>query len=172
MSYGSLISATDPVGIISSFKEYSTDANFYQILYGESILNDAVSIVFYETCLGQNYSDSIFETIIKSILNFFLNITGSTLLGFFIGYLTAVFLKMISGRVKNIEKIEIGLMVILPWVSYLTAQMLSLSGIVSLLFNGIAHATYTKPNLTDWSKIVFFFNLDRQNILRRCVKYF
>ena len=56
--------------------------------------------------------------------------------------------------VKNIEKIEISLMVILPWVSYLGAQMLGLSGIVSLLFNGIAHATYTKPNLTDWSKIV------------------
>ena len=156
MSYGSLISATDPVGIISSFKDYSTDANFYQILYGESILNDAVSIVFYETCINyQNNSDSFVETFFKGLLSFFLNITGSTLLGFFIGFLTAVFLKMISGRVKNIEKIEIGLMVILPWVSYLTAQMFSLSGIVSLLFNGIAHATYTKPNLTDWSKIVF-----------------
>ncbi len=77
-------------------------------------------------------------------------------MGFVIGYLTAVFLKNI-GRVKNIEKIEIGLMVILPWISYLTAQMLGLSGIMSLLFNGIAHATYTKPNLTDWSKIVLLF---------------
>ncbi len=34
--------------------------------------------------------------------------------------------------------------------------MLGLSGIVSILFNGIAHATYTKPNLTEWSKIVKF----------------
>jgi hypothetical protein len=32
--------------------------------------------------------------------------------------------------------------------------MLGLSGIVAILFNGIAHATYTKPNLNDWSKIV------------------
>ncbi len=155
LSYGSLISATDPVGIISAFKDYNTDPNFFQILYGESILNDAISIVFYDTCVNQPYlSESILESIIKGTLSFGLNIIGSTLLGFFIGYLTAVFLKMISGRVRNIEKIEIGLMVILPWVSYLTAQMLSLSGIVSLLFNGIAHASYTKPNLTDWSKIV------------------
>lgn len=32
--------------------------------------------------------------------------------------------------------------------------MFGISGIVSILFNGIAHATYTKPNLTEWSKIV------------------
>lgn len=151
-----MISATDPVAIISAFKDYQTDPNFFQIIFGESILNDAVSIVFYDTCInfGSGHTVSVFEVIGSGVMSFSLNIIGSTILGFAIGYFTAVFLKLISGKIKNIERIEISLMVILPWVSYLTAQMLSLSGIVSLLFNGIAHASYTKPNLTDWSKIV------------------
>jgi NhaP-type Na+/H+ or K+/H+ antiporter len=157
MAYGSLISATDPVAIISAFKDYQTDPNFFQIIYGESILNDAVSIVFYDTCVNF-YEGSLFKMILSGVMTFTLNIIGSTILGFAIGFLTAVFLKLISGRIKNIERIEISLMVILPWVSYLTAQMLGLSGIVSLLFNGIAHASYTKPNLTDWSKIVIKIN--------------
>ena len=148
-----MISATDPVAIISAFKDYQTDPNFFQIIFGESILNDAVSIVFYDTCINFG-SGSVLEVIGSGVMSFSLNIIGSTILGFAIGYFTAVFLKLISGKIKNIERIEISLMVILPWVSYLTAQMLSLSGIVSLLFNGIAHASYTKPNLTDWSKIV------------------
>lgn len=51
------------------------------------------------------------------------------------------------------QRLEIGIMAILPWASYLVAELLGLSGIVSILFNGIGHATYTKPNLSDFSKI-------------------
>ncbi len=124
LAFSSLNSATDPVSIISAFKEYTTDPNFFQIVFGESILNDAVSIVLYDTC--NNISDkSVLNEILTAILSFFGNIFGSIGLGLVIGFITAVFLKGISGKVKNIEKIEIGLMVILPWVSYLTAQVYS-----------------------------------------------
>jgi len=122
LAYGSFISATDPVAIISAFKEYDTDTNFFQIVLGESILNDAVSIVFYETCL--KYGPSSFaEKIILPFLSFLINIFGSTILGFTIGFLTAIFLKTISSKVQQIEKMEISLMVILPMVSYLAAQV-------------------------------------------------
>ncbi len=122
LAYGSFMSATDPVAIISAFKDYNTDPNFFQIVLGESILNDAVSIVFYETCI--NYDpDSFAEKLFQAVKSFLLNIIGSTLLGLIIGFLTAIFLKFMSTRVKQIEKIEIGLMVILPWVSYLSAQV-------------------------------------------------
>lgn len=122
MAYGSFISATDPVAIISAFKDFNTDPNFFQIVLGESILNDAVSFVFYETCLKYGHS-SFAEKILEAFFSFLLTIFGSTILGFVIGYLTAFTLKFFSTRVKNIEKLEISLMVILPWVSYLAAQV-------------------------------------------------
>jgi len=37
--------------------------------------------------------------------------------------------------------------------------MLGLSGIVSILFNGIAHATYTNRVISEWSKIVYQLNI-------------
>ncbi len=121
MAYGSLISSTDPVSIIASFKEYKTDPNFFQIIFGESILNDVVGIVLYETCL--KYSTDIVKNIYEAILEFIIGIFGSILLGYAIGFLTAIFLKTISTKVKKIEKIEISLMAILPWVSYLSSQV-------------------------------------------------
>jgi NhaP-type Na+/H+ or K+/H+ antiporter len=127
-----LISATDPVSVISAFKDYTTDPNFYQIVYGESILNDAVSIVFYETCLKYS-SDSFVTNIFEAILTFLFDIIGSILLGYVIGFLTAIFLKSISGKVKRIEKIEISLMVVLPWVSYLTAQVIIIEKLIRCL---------------------------------------
>ena len=48
-AFGSLISATDPVSVLAIFKEMNADANLYSIVFGESIFNDAISIVMYET---------------------------------------------------------------------------------------------------------------------------
>jgi len=42
----------------------------------------------------------------------------------------------------------------IPWISYLVADILSLSGIVSILFCGIGMERYTIPNLSDKGKKV------------------
>lgn len=47
-AFGALISSTDPVAVLSIFKSLGADKNIYILLYGESILNDAISIVLYE----------------------------------------------------------------------------------------------------------------------------
>jgi sodium/hydrogen exchanger 8 len=44
-----LISATDPVAVLAIFKEMDADENLYAIVFGESIFNDAIGIVMYET---------------------------------------------------------------------------------------------------------------------------
>lgn len=46
--FGSTLSATDPVTILAIFNTYKVDPKLYTIIFGESILNDAVSIVMYE----------------------------------------------------------------------------------------------------------------------------
>ena len=48
-AFGSLISATDPVSVLAIFKELDADSNLYAIVFGESIFNDAIGIVMYET---------------------------------------------------------------------------------------------------------------------------
>ena len=46
--FGSALSATDPVTILAIFQQYKVDPTLYSIIFGESLLNDAVSIVLYE----------------------------------------------------------------------------------------------------------------------------
>ncbi|PRQ28162.1 putative cation/H+ exchanger, cation/H+ exchanger, CPA1 family [Rosa chinensis] len=43
LMFGALISATDPVTVLSIFQELGTDMNLYALVFGESVLNDAVS---------------------------------------------------------------------------------------------------------------------------------
>ena len=49
---------------------------------------------------------------------------------------------------------EVAMMVLCPWVSYLIAEGLELSGIVAILVNGIFLAYYATPNISSTSRRV------------------
>jgi NhaP-type Na+/H+ or K+/H+ antiporter len=48
LTFGALISSTDPVAVLAIFKEFQVDQNLFAIIFGESILNDAVCIILYK----------------------------------------------------------------------------------------------------------------------------
>lgn len=49
---------------------------------------------------------------------------------------------------------EIVMMLLSPWVSYLIAEGLMLSGIVAILTNGVFLSYYARANITDQAKTV------------------
>lgn len=46
--FGALISATDPVTTLAIFQDKNVDLNLYSMIFGESVLNDAVSIILFQ----------------------------------------------------------------------------------------------------------------------------
>ena len=46
---GSIISATDTVAVIAVFKKLDAEENFFAVVFGDSIFNDAIALVFYHT---------------------------------------------------------------------------------------------------------------------------
>eukprot|EP00485_Elphidium_margaritaceum_P010460 CAMPEP_0202704216 /NCGR_PEP_ID=MMETSP1385-20130828/16931_1 /ASSEMBLY_ACC=CAM_ASM_000861 /TAXON_ID=933848 /ORGANISM="Elphidium margaritaceum" /LENGTH=707 /DNA_ID=CAMNT_0049362189 /DNA_START=45 /DNA_END=2168 /DNA_ORIENTATION=- len=79
--FGALISAVDPVGTLSVLgkKELNVDPTLYSLIFGESVLNDAVSIVLYKIFMDLNNTQ-----IVLSFESHFLVIIGQ-FLGIFIG---------------------------------------------------------------------------------------
>ena len=69
-AFGSLISATDPVAVLAIFKEMDADVNLYSIVFGESIFNDAIGIVMYETVKdlgteeGKSLADEVWDAVV------------------------------------------------------------------------------------------------------------
>jgi len=102
-AFGSLISATDPVSVLSIFKEMDADINLYSIVFGESIFNDAIGIVMYETVrdLGVDKDSTFAKEFFGALGQFFVIFVGSLAIGILSALLIAFVLKRSGGLLMN-----------------------------------------------------------------------
>ncbi|CAM1502934.1 Fc.00g077100.m01.CDS01 [Cosmosporella sp. VM-42] len=150
ISVGATLSATDPVTILAIFNTYKVDPKLYTIIFGESILNDAIAIVIFETAQKYNKGEaggsygliSFFEGTGIFLLVFF----GSMLIGVVVGVATALLLKFTY--LRRVPKIESCLIVLIAYATYFFSHGLHMSGIVSLLFCGITLKHYAYFNMS------------------------
>ena len=85
--FSSLISAVDPVAVLAVFEEIHVNEILYIVVFGESLLNDAVTVVLYH--MFEKYSEMGISNIeITDYVNGFLSFLCVALGGVFVGMLT------------------------------------------------------------------------------------
>lgn len=88
--------------MLGIFKEMNANVNLYAIVFGESIFNDAISIVMYDTVLNAGEKQaSISHQIIVCIGSFMLDFVGSLLIGAVSALLIAFILKRQSSYIRE-----------------------------------------------------------------------
>lgn len=94
-AFGSLISTTDTVAILSILKEMGADENLYAICFGESIFNDAIGIVAYQTVkhIGEEGNQKPAVIVIGALCKFIVIFIGSVVVGGMIALIVAFILK-------------------------------------------------------------------------------
>ncbi|XP_061221272.1 sodium/hydrogen exchanger 9 isoform X2 [Neopsephotus bourkii] len=170
--FGSLMSATDPVTVLAIFHELHVDTDLYTLLFGESVLNDAVAIVL-------TYSISIYSpkenpntfdaaAFFQSVGNFLGIFAGSFAMGSSYAIVTALLTKFT--KLHEFPMLETGLFFLLSWSAFLSAEAAGLTGIVAVLFCGVTQAHYTYNNLSPDSKmrtkqLFEFMNFLAENVI-------
>ncbi|XP_072897620.1 sodium/hydrogen exchanger 9-like isoform X2 [Hemitrygon akajei] len=153
--FGALISATDPVTVLAIFHELDVDPQLYTLLFGESVLNDAVAIVLTYSISIYSPKDNphMFDTaaFFKSVGNFAWIFAGSFAMGSAFGVVTALLTKFT--KLCEFPMLETGIFFLLSWSAFLSAEACGLTGIVAVLFCGITQAHYTYNNLSDEAKM-------------------
>ncbi|XP_072223856.1 sodium/hydrogen exchanger 8 [Leuresthes tenuis] len=156
-AFGSLISAVDPVATIAIFNALNVDPVLNMLVFGESILNDAVSIVLTNTAEGffsrsDNSMVTGWETFLQALGYFLKMFFGSAALGTLTGLISAIFLKHFD--LRKTPSLEFGMMIIFAYLPYGLAEGIKLSGIMSILFAGIVMSHYTHHNLSPVTQIL------------------
>lgn len=126
-AFGSLISAVDPVATVAIFHALDVDPVLNMLVFGESILNDAIAIVLTTSILGSdNPSMSTMEAVMTGFNHFCLMFFASAGIGVICALISALLLKYVDLR-KN-PSLEFGIMLVFTYAPYALAEGIHLSG--------------------------------------------
>ncbi|XP_076370956.1 sodium/hydrogen exchanger 3-like [Tachypleus tridentatus] len=156
--FSSIVSAVDPVAVLAVFEEIHVNEVLYILVFGESLLNDAVTVVLYH--MFEGYAEMGQKNILPidylaGVLSFFVASLGGAFLGVVWGILVA-FLSRFTHHVLIIEPLFV---FVLGYLSYLTAELFHLSGIVALTFCGMTMKNYVEENISYKSHVTLKYTL-------------
>uniref|UniRef100_A0A4W5KGJ2 Cation/H+ exchanger transmembrane domain-containing protein n=1 Tax=Hucho hucho TaxID=62062 RepID=A0A4W5KGJ2_9TELE len=152
--FGAIVSATDPVTVLAIFNELHVDVDLYALLFGESVMNDAVAIVLSSSILAYQPAGASTHTFdatafFKSVGVFLGIFSGSFAMGAITGAVTALVTKFT--KLHCFPLLETALFFLMSWSTFLLAEACGFTGVVAVLFCGITQAHYTYNNLSEES---------------------
>lgn len=156
--YGSLISAIDPVATLLVFNKSKAPSLLFNLVFGESVLNDAVAIVVFT--LFQDFVASGNEKVTMSTLISmsadlaFIGI-GSVVLAAVVCYSSAYFLRNADASLREHPTYEISIILLSAYASYVAADLCELSGLLAVFFSGVFIRHYHMYNISPTSAAAF-----------------
>jgi len=139
--FGALISATDPVAVISLFKELGAPLRLTVLVEGESLFNDATAIVVFNILLGMALVGGSMDghTMLHAGYEFIYVFFGGALLGLICGLIVCEWMRLMRDNFSAI----LVLSVILAYVSFIFAEhCLHVSGVMAVVGASLCLGVY------------------------------
>ncbi|SKA09833.1 Na+/H+ antiporter [Sediminibacterium ginsengisoli] len=158
---GAILSATDAVAAIGITKGLGLSHKTTTILEGESLVNDASALVAYRFAVAAVTGTAFI--VWKASLIFLLLLGG----GYLVGMVMAKILAFILKRVHGNTMVTISFMLIMPFVTYLLAEHLHVSGVIAVVVLGLGISRFSRSvfpehlkhqSKTIWDTILFLLN--------------
>ncbi|CAN9515756.1 unnamed protein product [Ophioblennius macclurei] len=143
--FGSIISAVDPVAVLALFEEIHINEQLHILVFGESLFNDAVTVVLYH--LFEEFAEAGTVTVVDGflgIISFLVVALGGVLVGAMYGLLAA-FTSRFTSHTRVIEPL---LVFLYSYMSYLSAEIFRLSGIMALIACGTVMRPFVEANIS------------------------
>ncbi|MGN8199622.1 cation:proton antiporter [Salinisphaera sp. RV14] len=133
--FGAAIAATDPISVVALFRELGAPARLTLLVEGESLLNDGTSIVFFSLILavlmGQVPSGGAL------VVDFAREVGGGVVVGLAIGLAASQVVRYVDAAM-----VEVMLMTVAAYGSFLAADQLGVSGVISTVAAGLVCGNY------------------------------
>ena len=158
----SLLCASDVIAAVSLLNPRK-QPKLFSLVFGEGIVNDAVCIILFNTVNSfAKDTDSEFTASTAGLITLEFLMLGivSTLIGCVFGLMQSYLMKRVRSLTRD-PVAECAIIFAVGYISYVVAEMLHQSGIITLLFSGIVMSHYGWYNLSPQgqttSSVVFQF---------------
>jgi len=132
---GAIVSATDPVAVVSTMRRLSAPRRLVTLVDAESLFNDGTAALTFVVALATLGSQP--PTLADDLFQFAAGLGVSIVIGALAGFLISRVLKTTSDHL-----IELTLTVLAAYGTYLVADLLHESGIIASVVAGIVLGTY------------------------------
>ncbi|MGC8661087.1 MAG: cation:proton antiporter [Nitrososphaeria archaeon] len=136
--FATIISPTDPVGVIVLLRRYHAPADTASLVEGEALLNDATAITIFTILLTVKSGPLSFSGIVGEAT---LAVIGSPLIGLAFGIISIVLIN----RLQSYES-RITTLLVSSYITFTVAQAIGGSGILAEIVTGILVSTQVKVN--------------------------
>ncbi|MEO5950947.1 MAG: Na+/H+ antiporter [Chloroflexia bacterium] len=133
--FGAIVSATDPVSVVSTFKALGAPLKLRTIIEGESLFNDGTSLVLFRVLLGVVIAGQF--DVAAGVAQFAFVIAGGVLVGLILGFLVSY----LTARFDD-YLVETVLTLILAYGAYFLAEELHVSGVTAVVAAGLLVGNY------------------------------
>ncbi|MFD0792001.1 Na+/H+ antiporter [Mucilaginibacter litoreus] len=158
---GAILSATDAVAAIGITKGLGLPHKTITILEGESLVNDASALIAYRFAIAA--VTGIAFVLWQAALQFLLVLGGGVLVGIIISRVLSIVLRFF----RTNDLVVISLLLLMPFVTYLTAEHFKVSGVIAVVILGLGMSRLTREKASDrikqqsrhfWDVIIFLLN--------------
>ena len=138
ITFSSVISATDPVAVVSLLRELGASKQLATLIEGESMLNDGSAFVLY-VISSQFVTDNTSPSTGAIVSQFFILVFGGMLTGIIFGVLISIWIRLVF----NDTKIEIVVTVVGCYLCYwFSENIIEASGVLGVVFMGLTFSKY------------------------------
>jgi CPA1 family monovalent cation:H+ antiporter len=143
---GSMLSATDPVGVIALFRQLGAPKRLTVLVEGESLFNDATSIVAARIIQTVMLAGVVTTAgVMQGIMNFIMVFFG----GLVVGWVFALLVGQLMGRVEGDAFIEITLTAVLAYFAFILGEeVFHLSGVMATVAAGMVIGGWGKTKIS------------------------
>lgn len=158
---GGIISPPDAVAATSVLRNISMPKKIIAVLEGESLLNDASSLIVVRFAIMAVLSGTF--SMQSAVGDFFLVVFAGAGIGLLIAFLISLLLKVLP----TTPEIDTCMSLMAPYIMYLAAEHFHYSGVLAVVFGGLflsfrSHAIFTHTSRFQssnvWESFIFILN--------------
>ncbi len=147
--FGALISATDPVAVVATFRSVGAPKRLMTLVEGESLFNDGTAVVIFHIMLALALEGTLNP--LEGVVDFLRVSVGGLLIGGVLGYAVAKLIEQIDDYL-----IEVTLTTILAYGSFILAEHYHFSGVLAVVVAGLVNGNIGPRGMTPSTKMVLF----------------
>ncbi len=133
--FGALISSTDPIAVVTLFRELSVPRRLTLLMEGESLFNDGAAITLFQIILAAILTGTV--GVAEGIVHFLVTVAGALVVGGVIGYTGSRLLRAVDNA-----QIQITATVAAAYGAYLLADALTFSGAIAVVVASLFFGNY------------------------------